>query len=167
MLLTLRASLSGTLPPNCRNWLRPWRGTWPSSPRVCLSVCLSVWMSVHRRCQRPPKGLGTDWLTVEQTTHRPDKRANMRRSHPRVKKMKKENKKRKRRSFVSIQMTLVLFTLAQAMLVVIKETPDRCKQLHTCWHLSNNEKLTVISETCGLASYLERGSNCVNCTCGV
>ena len=111
--------------------------------------------------------------------HRPDTRANMRPIHPRVKKIKKEKEKRRRRSSVSIQITLVLFTLAQAMLVVIKETPDRYKQLHTYCHLSTNEKLTVISETYGLASYcngwrknvvnryLERGSNCVNYTCGV
>ena len=56
------------------------------------ALFISAQLSQHSRCQRPPKGLGTN-KTVE-TTQRPSTLANMRARPPRVKRRKKKKKKR-------------------------------------------------------------------------
>ena len=70
---------------------------------------------VHRRCQHPPKGLGTQWNYGSNIAA---KHARKHEARPlRIKRNEKE-------SSVSIQTILVLFVLVEATLAVIKETPD-------------------------------------------
>ena len=77
------------LPPLklCQNWLRHWRGT------------LYLRAAVHRRCQRPRKGLGTKKTGSN---------------------ISPGKKRKKKKRCISIQMILVLFVLC----AVIKETLD-------------------------------------------
>ena len=67
----------------CQNWLRTEKGT------------LYLRAAVHRRCQRPPKGPGTN-LTVE-TPYGRSTHVNMRLDKQRKRKRKKEEDKNERK----------------------------------------------------------------------